>query len=130
LNEAVTDVGVKGVDISCLIKIEGTNVTITARFGFSFRLIKNMKAKELIELGFKKVIVSAEESGGKKFYYFNYDFSEGGFCLISTSNDFGAKILDEDEEFAVEVFNENDFLFTDIEEVKLLINILKRNKKL
>jgi hypothetical protein len=40
--------------------------------------------------------------------------------LISTSNDSG-------ENFKVEIFNETDFVFSDINEVELFINILKRN---
>ena len=78
-----------------------------------------MKEKELIDLGFIKESVSAEESGDTEFYYFTYDFSNG-FCLISTSNDSG-------ENFKVEIFNETDFVFSDINEVQLFINILKRN---
>jgi len=80
-----------------------------------------MKEKELIDLGFIKETVSAEESGDNEYYYFTYDFPNG-FCLISTTNDNG-------KDFDVEMFNETDFLFTDIEEVKLLINVLKRNQK-
>ncbi len=80
-----------------------------------------MKEKDLIKLGFEKVIVTAEESGGNEFYYFTYEF-ENGFCLISTSDDVG-------EDFSVEIFNEEDFMFSDINEVKSLITILEKNIK-
>jgi len=80
-----------------------------------------MKEKELEKLGFTKELVTAEESGDTDFYYFTYEFLNG-FCLISTTNDDG-------EDFGVELFNETDFFFSDAEEVKLLIDILKRNSK-
>ena len=80
-----------------------------------------MKETDLIKLGFEKEVVTAEESGDNEFYYYTYEFSNG-FCLISTSNDSG-------EEFDVEIFNETDFTFSDVEEVKLLINLLKRNER-
>jgi len=78
-----------------------------------------MKEQELEELGFTKEIVTAEESGDNEFYYFIYEFTNG-FCLISTTND--------DGDFGVELFNEPDFFFSDSQDVKLLLEILNRNK--
>lgn len=45
---------------------------------------------ELIDLGFKRVEISPEESGdGKGFYYYIYELSENNytFCLMSNEND-------------------------------------------
>ena len=80
-----------------------------------------MKEKDLIKLGFTKVVVSAEESGDSEFYYYTYEFSNG-FCLISTTNDSG-------EDFGVEIFNETDFFFSNAFEIEMLINVLKRNER-
>lgn len=47
-----------------------------------------MTKKDLKQLGFKKVKVSAEESGDKPFYYYTYDFKNAGYLsLISCDSD-------------------------------------------
>ena len=47
-----------------------------------------MTEKDLKELGFKKIKVSAEESGDKPYHYYTYDFkNEGYFCLLSCDSD-------------------------------------------
>lgn len=81
-----------------------------------------MKELDLIKLGFIRNDVSAEESGSNEFYYLTYEFVDRGFCLITNSNDDGLN-------FHVEIFDEEEFKFTNIEDVKQLINILKRNLK-
>jgi len=80
-----------------------------------------MKEKDLIKLNFKKNIVTAEESGDYEFYYYSYDF-KNGFSLISSENN-------DNNDFTVEIFNETDFSFSNIEDVKKLIKILTKNIK-
>lgn len=45
-----------------------------------------MKEQDLIDLGFKRTDVSAEESGDKPFYYFAYDIGRGVISLISPAD--------------------------------------------
>ena len=83
-----------------------------------------MKEKELIDLGFKKEV--EDSSGEDNFYYFIYEFGDRySLALISSASD---EVKDKDS-YLVEIFNENDYSFSDISEVKLFIDILKRNKK-
>lgn len=48
-----------------------------------------MSEIELVDLGFKRIDVTAEEAGGSAFYYYVYEFSQenSSFCLISNSQD-------------------------------------------
>ena len=48
-----------------------------------------MKEQDLIDLGFKRYNISAEESGDKPFFYFTYNITDE-LCLISTNNDVDA----------------------------------------
>lgn len=52
---------------------------------------KAITKKFLIKQGFKKVKVSKEESGGKAFYYYNYDFGHpddnSNLSLITQASD-------------------------------------------
>tara|TARA_Y100000758_G_scaffold289344_1_gene242076 strand:+ start:820 stop:1050 length:231 start_codon:yes stop_codon:yes gene_type:complete len=75
-----------------------------------------VKAKELEQLGFEINLVTAEESGSKPFTYYTLDI--GSFCLITN----------EKEPYFVEIFNEDDFRFNDIKELKSLIDILNGNR--
>lgn len=79
-----------------------------------------MKEKELIKLGFEKNFVTAEESGDSEYYYLTYDI--GTICLISTSND------ENDDDYGVEIFNEDKFIFKNIDEVKSIIEILEKSQ--
>lgn len=44
---------------------------------------------ELVDLGFKRIDVTQEESGGPSFYYYIYELAKdnSSFCLISNSQD-------------------------------------------
>lgn len=47
-----------------------------------------MTEKDLKELGFKKIKVSAEESGDKPYHYYTYDFKNTGYlCMLSCDSD-------------------------------------------
>lgn len=39
--------------------------------------------RDLIEIGFVRTDVSAEESGDEAFYYYSWEASREGFCVIS-----------------------------------------------
>jgi len=84
-----------------------------------------MKEQDLIDLGFKRTDVSAEEAGDKNgFHYYTYDFSDSrGLSLISNSNDEAEKA----GQWAVEIFDYDNITFTDAEKVLEFINIIKSN---
>jgi len=82
-----------------------------------------MKEKELIDLGFKKVIVPVEESGDFEFYYFVYDFSDSLSLISNADNE---RI---DGEFEIEFFNKDEFSFNNVDDIKILIDVINRNKK-
>lgn len=71
-----------------------------------------MKENELVELGFRK-----EEDD--VYHYYVFDIAQG-FDLISNASD----EVDVDGEWYVEVFDTHPAIrFTDIEEVKVLVNL-------
>lgn len=73
-----------------------------------------MEEKDLIELGFKKEY-------GEDFYYYTYDIDEFNCFLISSDNE-------DKDKWWVEVFESNRVRFTDKNELKLLIDLIKRNE--
>ena len=78
-----------------------------------------MSEKELIEAGFKKIIVSEEESGmDHPYYFYSLDINDK-ICLISNADDEATE-----GNYTVGDFDSN--LYTDkIEHVKELIKTLK-----
>ena len=81
-----------------------------------------MKEQDLIELGFKRTDVSAEESGDEAFYYYDIDFGdERGISFISPANN---EVID--NKWFVEVFEDSSIRIDTIEDLKELINILNR----
>ena len=82
-----------------------------------------MREEFLIELGFERHDVSAEESGDYAFYYYTMDF--GDLCLISNSDDEAITDLG----WAVEIFDNRALRFTNEEDLKNLVDIFKRNIK-
>jgi len=64
-----------------------------------------MKEQELTNLGFAKINISAEESGGNAFYYFDLDITRYT-SLISNSNDEALK-----NEWQVEFFQDDSVVF-------------------
>jgi len=82
-----------------------------------------MTEQDLIDLGFKRTDVSAEESGDKAFFYYDLDFAPG-FELISNDNDNAV-----DGKWYVEFFDADGIKFADKKDLEEFINIVKRNIK-
>jgi hypothetical protein len=82
-----------------------------------------MKEEDLIELGFKRTDVSAEESGDEAFYYYDIDLGDQrGISLISPANN---EVID--NKWFVEVFEDNSIRIDNTKDLKQLIEIIKRN---
>jgi len=82
-----------------------------------------MKEQDLLDLGFKRTDVSAEESGDKAFYYYGIDFGDNGsIFLISPSND-----EVENGNWYVEVFEDPKVMFNDKDDLKVFIDIINKN---
>ena len=81
-----------------------------------------MKEQDLIDLGFNRYDVSAEESGDKPFFYFTYNITDE-LCLISSDNDEAER-----NGWYVELFDYDDIKFTSLEDLKTLIDVIERNK--
>jgi hypothetical protein len=69
-----------------------------------------MKEEDLIQLGFKRVDVSEQESGDKAFHYYTYDIGNGVISLITQSND-----EVDNNNWHVEVFDDTSIRFETIE---------------
>ena len=82
-----------------------------------------MREEILIELGFERNDVSAEESGDFAFHYYTMDF--GDLCLISNSDDKAITDLG----WSVEIFDYQSLQFTNEDDLKNLVDIFKRNIK-
>ena len=82
-----------------------------------------MREEFLIQLGFQRNDVSAEESGDYAFYYYTMDF--GHLCLITNSDDEAITDLG----WSVEIFDYQSLQFTNEEDLKNLVDIFKRNIK-
>ena len=81
-----------------------------------------MKEYLLVNLGFERIDVSAEESGDNAFYYYTKDFGEKNvLSLISTTND-----QVEDGEWYVEVFEDDVTEIDDEDDLKDFIEIITR----
>jgi len=85
--------------------------------------MKKLTEEQLVELGFKKAEVSAEESGEDiGYYYYTYELGNGE-CLLTNTND------DEDRYF-VEFLSIPDLgKFRDVENLKNLIDCLSKAEK-
>ena len=85
-----------------------------------------MTEKDLKSLGFKRVDVTAEDSGyTRDWYYYIYDFTNG-LSLIS-NDDIEAEIT---KGWYVEFFDTEDKIqFTDTYDVQELIKIINRAKR-
>ena len=81
-----------------------------------------MKEQDLIDLGFKRNDVSAEESGHVPFYYYTYEITNE-LCLISTDDGEAKK-----DGWYVELFDYENIEIRNLEDLKTLISILERNK--
>ena len=82
-----------------------------------------MKEQGLINLGFERVDVSAEESGDEAFYYYGLDLGNQRVVnLISPAN---TEVID--NKWFVEVFEDESICFDDIDQLKTFIKIVKEN---
>ena len=81
-----------------------------------------MKEQDLIDLGFKRYDVPAEESGDKPYFYFTYNITDE-LCLISTDSDEAKR-----RGWYVELFDYDNIEISNLEDLKTLISILERNK--
>ena len=82
-----------------------------------------MKEKELLALGFNRRDVTEEESGYEDdWYYYEMDFANGHLGLISLSND-----EVENDEWYVELFDDNTIRFTNSTDVMAFIDLINRN---
>ena len=81
-----------------------------------------MKEYLLVNLGFERVDVSAEESGDKPFYYYLKNFGEKNvLSLISPSND-----EVEDGEWYVEVFEDDSVRIDKLRDLEDFVEIVTR----
>ena len=81
-----------------------------------------MKEQDLIDLGFNRYDVPAEESGDKPYFYFTYNITDE-LCLISSDDGEAKK-----DGWSVEMFDYDGIKFTSIEDLKTLINVIEKNK--
>ena len=81
-----------------------------------------MKEKDLINLGFERYDISAEESGDKPYFYFTYNITDQ-LSLISTDNGEAER-----RGWYVELFDYENIEISNLEDLKTLISILERNK--
>lgn len=84
-----------------------------------------MKEQDLIDLGFKRTDVSAEESGDEAFYYYDIEFGDQkGISFISPANN---EVID--NKWFVEEFEDDSIRIDTIEDLKVLIDVLNRINK-
>jgi hypothetical protein len=81
-----------------------------------------MKEQDLIDLGFKRNDVSAEESGHVRFHYYTYNITDE-LSLISSDDGEAKK-----DGWRVEMFDYENIEFTNVEDLKTLIDIIEKNK--
>ena len=79
-----------------------------------------MTEKQLIECGFVREDVSSEESGGDVFFYYIHKI--GDLEFITSEND-----TNPNGEFDIYFFNYNQIKISDIEDWKILSNVLELN---
>ena len=82
-----------------------------------------MKEKDLTNLGFVR---NDDNDGGNKYYYYTLEIGNDylPFCLITNSSDEAG-----DNNWEVYIFDYESILFTDLEQLTKLINLLKNNIK-
>ena len=81
-----------------------------------------MKEQDLIDLGFKRTDITAEESGDNFFYYYTYDFDKY-FSLITNSSDTIIK-----NKWYAEIFD-YDIRFSNHDDLKQFIDLINKVKK-
>jgi len=87
-----------------------------------------MKEQDLIDLGFERNDVSAEESGNENnWYYYTIDLFPG-FGLISNASDEVVSVAGH-HRWYVEAFESNEVRFTNKKDTQQFINLILKNKK-
>ena len=81
-----------------------------------------IKEKDLIELGFERQDNTPESSGAPNNWHY-YTLDIGGLCLISDDSD-----VVEDNNWKVYIFDCDGFEFTELEKLKLFIDVLNEIK--
>ena len=83
-----------------------------------------MKEQDLIELGFERCEVTAEESGyDNDWYYYTLAIGNGRIGLITQSND----EVTNDNDWHAEVFEDDSIRFETKEDTSSFIDLIKRN---
>ena len=84
-----------------------------------------MKEQDLIELGFERTDVTAEESGyGYDWHYYAHDLGRGYSLLISNDS----KEAENEGEWYVDFFfDDENIRFTSKEDTQQFIQLVKRN---
>jgi len=82
-----------------------------------------MKEQDLKDLGFKKIKVSAKESGGDAYHYYTADFfrKDSALSLISSASDESKK------GWSIYFMYESRPVFTTKKDLKKFIEIIKNN---
>ena len=83
--------------------------------------MNKIKDKDLIKLGFKKEFNTPVCDDEEKFYYFVYEINE--HCLLISSDNLESK---SDGGYYVEFYEIPDIRFTDLEDLKELVKLLKK----
>ena len=83
-----------------------------------------MKENELVELGFERTDVTAEESGyDRDWYYYTYDFGKGALSLISCDS----TEAEREGKWYAEIFEDETIRFTSKIELMQFIRLVERN---
>ena len=82
-----------------------------------------MKEQDLIDLGFERYDVSAEESGDFPYYYYTYDITDE-LCLISSDDGEAKK-----DGWSIQFFDHDHICFGNPEDLKTLIDVIEKNTK-
>lgn len=82
-----------------------------------------MKEQNLIELGFER---NDDNDGDNDYYYYTLELGNdySPLCLISNGNDEAG-----DNDWSVSIFDYESIIFTELKQLKELINLLKNNIK-
>jgi len=82
-----------------------------------------IKEKDLLKLGFKKEFNTPIVDDEEKFYYFVYEINKN--CLLISSDNLESKSLGG---YYIEFYEIPEIRFTDLEDLKALVELLKRGK--
>ena len=82
--------------------------------------MESITETKLVQLGFEKQSETMESSGSDADWYY-YTLDIGTLCLITQPS------YNEIDGWAVEIFNDESVNITDVNELIILIGVLKRN---